>query len=131
MKTRFSALAVVFLCAASCRRGSPDEAYWSRMDALYRDAATAFSAGFESPTPQAIQQLQAMRDQMAQLQPPASAGKYHEIKLAELDSGIRVLTARRDHDSASAEQMNRKLLETRAQAYEERRRVRPEEGGGR
>ena len=126
MRSRLWRACIVILLATSCRRASQDGgAYWSRLDALYFEAAQTFSNAYAAPTPESIAHLPSLREEIAQLPHPASANRYQELKLSEIDSGIRVLAARRDNDAANADAANQKLLDTRQAAYDERKRIRP------
>lgn len=124
MRFRPVAFFALLAVTAACRRAAAPDPYWGRVDGLYSQASQLFSSAYPNPTPDAVTRLQAYRDQIQALPHPAAANRYHELLVAELDGGIAVLTARRDHDPRGDE-LDAKLRDLQRQVDDERRRVAP------
>ncbi len=123
MKVRVLAVGLLALIQAACGKPRATDPYWTQMDAIYQEAARTFTAGYSGPGPQAIEQLERLRQQAAALPHPDYADKYHALKIDEIDSGIRLLTAVRDHDTAGAGRWQKQLIDQRQKAYDEKRLV--------
>lgn len=124
MKARFLAVSVLILMSLGCRRASREsDPYWRQIDGIYSEAVKTFTAAYPDPTEQSIEKLKSLRDSAAGLAHPDYANAYHSMKLAELDSGIRLLTAARSHDRAREQAEQQKLIDERQKAYDERTRV--------
>jgi hypothetical protein len=124
MRFRPVAFFAVVALAAACRRAPASDPYWGQVDGIYSQASKVFSSAYANPTPDAVTRLQAYRDQIQALPHPAAANRYHELLVAELDGGLAVLAARRDHDPRG-DQLDAKLRDLQRQVDEERRRVAP------
>ena len=124
MRFRPVAILAVIVLTAACKRSPAPDPYWSQVDGLYSQASQVFSTAYANPTPDAVTRLQSYRDQIQALPHPASANRYHELLVAELDGGVALLTARRDHDS-KGDQLDAKVRDLQKQVDEERRRVAP------
>lgn len=122
MRLRLIVLAALCALAAGCRRPDP---YWREVDALYLQASQVFTSGYSNPTPESVTQLATLRDQIDALPHPAAANGYHGLLVKELDSGVAVLSALRDHNDARASQANLTLRQLQKQVDDERRRVGP------
>jgi uncharacterized protein YceH (UPF0502 family) len=125
MRVRAYVLIAACVLGAACRGSREPDAYWGQVDGLYLQASQVFTDGYANPTGDSVTRLQALREQISALPHPAAANRFHELLVAELDDGIAVLSAMRDHDAPRADQANQKLREMQKQVQDERQRVAP------
>ncbi len=122
MRFRIAVLAAVFALAVGCHRPDP---YWAQVDSLYSQASQVFTNAYSNPTTESINRLQGLRDQIAALPHPSRVDRYHKLLGEELDSGVTVLSAIRDHDTARADSENQKLRRLQREVDQERQRIGP------
>lgn len=122
MRSRMVVLVAACALAVACHRPDP---YWAQVDALYQQASQVFTNAYSNPTTASIDRLQELRDQIRALPHSSAVDRYHKLVGEELDSGVAVLTAIRDHDAARADSENQKLRELQKQVDQERQRIGP------
>lgn len=122
MRSRIAVLAAACALAVACHRPDP---YWAQVDPLYLQASQVFAKAYSNPTNESIGRLQELRDQIRALPHPSGVDRYHKLLGEELDRGVAVLSALRDHDAARADSENQELRRLQREVDQERQRIGP------